>query len=708
MRIAWQFLWVILFPLPLFSQTISGKIENTGGEKILFANVVVKDSPNAVMIRQFVIAKDGRYSIALTHPYRRFVIEVTASGYIKDHYLIDSLGPNQEHHQDFTLAKEIVNNLAPVVVKARSRLLQISGDTVNYSVASYRDGSERKIQDIIKNLPGIQVNEKTGEIRYKNKPVETVKLDGDDLFASNYAIGTKNINVDMVERVQAIENYTSNPLLKGIESGDKVALNLILKKGKTDYSGSVEAGLGGAKRFTPIDASANLLGVSQRYKAFATLSLNNVGANNTPFDYFSYTPGTEQNREAAFLAKRYLPDTYFSIALNDRRSNINNLFFGSYNAAFKMGSKTSVRTNVYYLHDKIQSSQAYINKNSINGTDFITSDVFGLRKTPLQYQGETEVKYNTSTRSLLEYNLKYRKEQISTFANVVQNDAYYYSTRLLTDDAYLKQMLTYTRRQNETKAWQVVATQTFNKAPQTYGFTPAAFDPTTSEKNMQFSRFKKATLGLQAALLGGIPNAKYSLTGGTALSRSDFYSWRSDLINGSQVIVSNFMNEFRYNESSAFLTATYKWQARLWRFAPAFTASYLEQSLSDTFRNKNKKKNNYLLEPSVSVGYRINDISALSFTAAYRQRPFAENYLVSNPVIISNRTLKSSEVSLNLQHTQAFSLFYVINNLYRQFRFNFGGVYTQVQGNYFTALTIEQSKTRMVDFYLPRVLEHLF
>jgi hypothetical protein len=79
-------------------------------------------------------------------------------------------------------------------------------------------------------LPGIEVNDKTGEITYKGKPIETVNLEGDNLFGFNYAIGTKNINVDMVEEVQVIENFSANPLLKGIDSNDKVALNLKLKR----------------------------------------------------------------------------------------------------------------------------------------------------------------------------------------------------------------------------------------------------------------------------------------------------------------------------------------------------------------------------------------------------------------------------------------------------------------------------------------------
>ena len=90
----------------------------------------------------------------------------------------------------------------------------MNGDTTSFNVSAYKDGTERKIQDIIKKLPGVQLNEKTGEIKYKGNSIETVTLDGDDLFGYDYTIGTKNINVDMVDKVQAIENYTKKSTLK--------------------------------------------------------------------------------------------------------------------------------------------------------------------------------------------------------------------------------------------------------------------------------------------------------------------------------------------------------------------------------------------------------------------------------------------------------------------------------------------------------------
>lgn len=157
-------------------------------------------------------------------------MEVKANRYNYTIQRFDKIDTASNISFDFVLIKDTVKYLESVTVTAKKKLYKINRDTTSFKVKNYADGTEKKIQDIIKKLPVIELNEKTGEIKYKGKLIETVKLDGDDLFGDTYTIGTKNINVDMVDAIQAIENYTANPLLKGIENGDKIILNLTLKK----------------------------------------------------------------------------------------------------------------------------------------------------------------------------------------------------------------------------------------------------------------------------------------------------------------------------------------------------------------------------------------------------------------------------------------------------------------------------------------------
>ena len=386
--------WLLLLPVASAAQTISGSVTNAAGEALPAATVLVRDSAAAGVSTYYVPVKEGRYALKLTGDHRQITLLAEAPGYLPESYEVVRPGPEQAYRHDFRLPKQTTVKLGTVTVKAKAPPFRVSEDTVAYRVSAYADGSERKIQEVLRKMPGIEVNEKTGEIKYKGRTVEAVKLDGADLFAANYAIGTKNINSYAVKEVQAIEHYSANPLLKGIEHTDRVALNLVLEK-QTSYSGSLSAGLGPmrpATLATTLDAS--LIGLSPAVKSFITVTYNNIGENNSPFDYFAYNLNPEQVKEAPLLATKYLPETYFNTFLDARRLNLNHSFFSSYNAIFKAGSKVDVKTNVYYLTDRISALQRFENTNVVDGQQFTTTDQYATRKNPRQLRGDLEVKYS--------------------------------------------------------------------------------------------------------------------------------------------------------------------------------------------------------------------------------------------------------------------------------------------------------------------------
>ena len=85
--------------------------------------------------------------------------------------------------------------------------------------------------------------------------------------------------------MQAFEDYDDNPLLKGVKSSDKVALNLKLKKGKADVSGNAELGVGIDDRQL---AKLNALAISKKIKAFSILSYNNIGENYSAYNLYIF------------------------------------------------------------------------------------------------------------------------------------------------------------------------------------------------------------------------------------------------------------------------------------------------------------------------------------------------------------------------------------------------------------------------------------
>ncbi len=197
------------------AQTIKGTVSDTN-ETVPFVIVVVKKfrTPNTIL-KYTTTNENGVYEIKLPAYEDSLVVEVSSPSHeLLQKNLFGTLNKNGITTLNFNLQKRITS-LQEVLIKAKEKPITVKGDTTTYNPDSFKDGSEKVIEDLLKKLPGIKV-EANGDIKFKGKIIKKMLLDGDDLFDSQYKIGSKNISVDLVDKVQAIEDFNDNPLLKGI------------------------------------------------------------------------------------------------------------------------------------------------------------------------------------------------------------------------------------------------------------------------------------------------------------------------------------------------------------------------------------------------------------------------------------------------------------------------------------------------------------
>ncbi|MEO8773404.1 MAG: hypothetical protein ABI263_07775 [Gelidibacter sp.] len=688
----WSF-FLFLFAINLNSQTIEGTFSDILGNQ-LNATIFFKEMTNDTITKEFVLAEFGKFRKKLDNNYEKILFEIRANGYYEQTLTIDKPKKEKTYSFDFVLIKMEEYELEEVVVIGKKKRFEVKEDTISFNISRYINGSERKIEEVLNKLPGIELNERTGEIKYKGKSIETVTLDGDNLFGFNYTLGTKNINIDMVEQIEAIDNYSENPLLKNIEQGGKVSLNLKLKKGKIDISGNVDFGSGwfddGDQAF---NLASNILGITKTYKSFATLSYNNVGENQTPFDYFGFNFNVEQQKEQNYFAEKIISETHLSNSLEDRRTNINNQFFGNYNAIFKLNSKLSIKTNLYYLQDRITTNQFFKNDFQINNDVFTTTDNTFITKKPQQYRGDLEIKHNTSKTSLLEYNLRLRQENIETPALIIQNQTDEFSTFLNTEDFYFKQDVLWTKKLSDKKALQVSLFHSFNDLPQIFSISPSLFDKKV-ENDIQQSEFKKTFLEGKTTYFGSGKRDKYTFSVGANFNYSPF---TSRLFNSEETISEN---NFDYTQSNIFNTGVYNFNRGKWQISPSYSVRVLNQNLEQNIEND--KQNNFIFLPALNLKYNLSSISFLSANVGYNQNTNAEKYFFLNQVLINNRTAISNLPSLELQNSQRYSLMYFSNDLYNQFQLNVNINYQKSSGNFFTNQNITENTTQIEYFFLPQ------
>lgn len=697
------FLFLCFFTYILHSQTIEGSVTTINNKSVSVSNILIKENNSKEVISEYTFSEKGKYKIILKKKYESIIIEINSNGYKPDFFIIENL-QKKTYTIDFVLRENEISKLDEVIVTAKKKPFIIKKDTINYNVNSFRDGSEKKIIDLIAKLPGIEINTNTGEIKYKGKSLETVLLEGDNLFGYNYSLGTKNINVDMVEQVQAIEKYSENPLLKGIENRDKVALNLTLKKGKIDFSGNIDLGVGVfEKGKQALNINSNILGITKKYKSFATLAYNNVGINQSPFDYFGFNINLEQLKEKDFFSQKIIPETRFPNTLDDKRVNINNQYFGNYNAIFKINKRLKIKTNLYYINDKITSEQLFENSYIINNEVLTTTDNIFISKKPNQYRGDLEIKYNNSKTSLLEYNLIAREENIKTPSTIISNNNNSFKALLNSEDLYLKQKLLFTKKISNKKAFQFSMLQSINVIPQIYQISPSVIDSANFNGDTQKSEYQKNYFETQSTFFGSSKkDNKYTFSVGGILDNNKL---QSELFSTNQteiVFAKSIVNNLQYSKKSIYQLGVYHLNINKWKLSPSYLLRTLNQEIDNRNNSTKNNRNDFIFEPSLNIRFKLNSVSFLSAKAEYNKTSNAERYLFLNQILINNRTTFSNTPSLELQESLNYSIFYFNNDLYNQFQINAGINYQKTTGNFFTNSIINENTTQINYFYLPQ------
>jgi hypothetical protein len=154
----------------------------------------------------------------------------------------------------------------------------IRGDTLIYNADSFSNGTERKLEDILENLPGVEINE-NGQIEVEGKVVNKLMVNGKDFFDGDTKLATKNIPSKAVDKIQVLRNYSEVGQLSGVRNNqDNVAMNIKLKEGKESFwFGDVTAAVGTSPEDELYLIQPKLFYYSPKYSLNFIGDLNNTG-----------------------------------------------------------------------------------------------------------------------------------------------------------------------------------------------------------------------------------------------------------------------------------------------------------------------------------------------------------------------------------------------------------------------------------------------
>lgn len=347
-----------------FSQIkLTGTVKDATKKPLSSASVTLTKNGKPIILAFGITNNTGTFTLQFNGTFQpdSFLLNVSAINFKKQQVKVT----RAEETFAFVL-ETTVSELPTVTVKNKKPLVRLEGDTLHYDVSSFADKSDRVIGDVIKKLPGVEMDE-SGKITYLGKPITHLYIDGDDLLDGRYNIATRTIPSEMVSKVEVLENHQDIKSLKGVIPSSSPAMNLVLKdksRAKLIGDGNLAAGTPSA-----VNGAINLMLFKKEIKFINYYKYNNTGVD-LQTDLTSQTTGfsafrnSDNNISPALLSTA----TAGSPDLNKMRFLFNNNGLLNINKMVRLSPDATIRLNGYFLHDQRNQSYRY------NATYFLPGD----------------------------------------------------------------------------------------------------------------------------------------------------------------------------------------------------------------------------------------------------------------------------------------------------------------------------------------------
>ncbi|OCB75675.1 TonB-dependent receptor [Flavobacterium piscis] len=335
------FIFAFLFTSICFSQSVrfDGFIQDEQKNPLEMANIMAVNTATKAMDSYGITNDKGKFQLTLK-PNTSYSIKVSYLGMKSKEIAVST--------QSVNIVQNIVMDDAGIELQGveivREMPVSIKGDTIVYNADSFKSGTEKKLEDVLKKLPGVEVNA-DGEIEVEGKKVSKLMVEGKDFFDGDTKLGVKNIPADAIDKIQVLRNYNEVGALKGLGNDqDNVAMNIKLKEGKKNFwFGDVTAGTGVGELDSRYIINPKLFYYSPKYSINVITNFNNIGELPlTAQDYFKFTGGFKnimQKGGSNFNISSN--DLGISILRNNRAKEIETKF-GATNFAYSVTKKWNI------------------------------------------------------------------------------------------------------------------------------------------------------------------------------------------------------------------------------------------------------------------------------------------------------------------------------------------------------------------------------
>ncbi|WP_279196407.1 hypothetical protein [Chryseobacterium indoltheticum] len=234
-RKIYLFLMVFFSVITFAQKTVSGKITDEDGVAIPSASVTIEEPGKDAILAYGITNSKGEYKVTFTSSEPNVDLKVKAFN--------QKPLTKQISNSDQTLAFKLQSEATEIKeVQLKTKMITARGDTISYDLKAFDNKNDRTLADIMKKIPGIEVNA-DGTILYQGNAINKFYVEGKDLMEGGYGTITNSLPKDAISKLEVLENHQPVKMLQGKIPSDAAAINIRLKKSVT-MTGRGEVGSG--------------------------------------------------------------------------------------------------------------------------------------------------------------------------------------------------------------------------------------------------------------------------------------------------------------------------------------------------------------------------------------------------------------------------------------------------------------------------------
>ncbi|WCC41503.1 carboxypeptidase-like regulatory domain-containing protein [Tenacibaculum finnmarkense] len=699
---------ILVFTFNSFSQnhTLKGFVKDSLQNPLPFANVIAEPIVKSNNLKFGITDEKGRYKIELKKG--EYLISVSYLGFKKQ---ILNLLIKRDTIKNFTL-KEKENTLDEIIIKIP---IIVKQDTIIYNTDKFVNGKERKLKNVLKKLPGVEVD-KNGNVIVQGKKVTKLLIEGKPFFGGGTKLGVNNIPADVIEKIAILDNYNEVGFLKNLSDSEEMAMNITLKEDKKKFIfGDIGAGKGNQDFYR---THSNLFYYSPKTTLNFIGNLNNTGEKKFTFkDFLNFQGGISAVFKNGFssLLKSNGDLSQFLESQDFLKSNNK---FGALNivkstsetldiSGFGIFSYSKINT----LENNINQYATYIENTDINGS---TKNVFGIGKLNIDYTPNSKEQWYFKTQ------LKQTNNSFKKTNNIsIENNNNSIITDKNDNQLLLNQNIEWHKKASKKHTFSTSTNFSFDKNKPTFIWNSTqsilqGLIPLETDNNYVLKQIKRnQSTNLEAIFKHYwiLNNSNHIYTTlGNAFSKQQYSTNDSQLLSNGTINdfgSSQFNNDLDFKFNDLFLGLHYKFRAGKLTFKQGFFIRnyswYLKQSsnlenkktlfLPDfniklQFSKSEKLKLKYNLKSSFGNASQFaNKFQLQSYNSVYKGNPLLENELYHSANLSYNKfsmykgimllgnlnyvkKKKGIQNNIEFQETNQFITSVLVNNPETQWNFN--------------------------------------